>query len=242
MGNERLSQGFHAAVRQSFLTMLRAGTRSTDKLIPLHGRINSDIQASLSARYTVRGKGVADGREVTVQGRYYAKDVDIVVELNQRPVAGIAVKFAASNFAQNANNYFESMLGETANLRATGFSYFQVFVLPRIIPYYNKQDEVGRIETVSASHLSKYVRLSRGDPATHLHMPVKTLLYLVDVVPALPEHCRSRATIKQFYLDNEPRVAIDASLRRDDPECGPGVLLNNYPQFIDAVSQHILQR
>lgn len=35
-------------------------------------------------------------------------------------VAVINVKMVMSNYSQNKNNYFESMLGETANLRSAG--------------------------------------------------------------------------------------------------------------------------
>jgi hypothetical protein len=43
------------------------------------------------------------------------------------------------NYSQNSNNYFENMLGETANIRSSNIPYFQIFIIPDEIPYYKKE-------------------------------------------------------------------------------------------------------
>ena len=65
-----------------------------------------------------------------MSGRYMEKRVDIVVLKDEKDIAGIGVKFVMSNYSQNSNNYFENMLGETANIRAGKKKYFQVLLLP----------------------------------------------------------------------------------------------------------------
>ena len=78
-------------------------------------------------------------------GRYVDKKVDITISKKDAtmhkdiPVAGIAVKFVMQNYSQNSNNYFENMLGETANIRANKCPYFQIFIILDRLPYYKKE-------------------------------------------------------------------------------------------------------
>ena len=68
-------------------------------------------------------------RKVGFIGRYINKNVDIVI-YKRTVIAGIGVKFVMQNYSQNSNNYFENMLGETANIRSKNIPYFQIFVIP----------------------------------------------------------------------------------------------------------------
>lgn len=74
-----------------------------------------------------------------VQCCYIDKMEDITIQHKGKDVGGIAIKFVMQNYSQNSNNYFENMLGETANIRCNSIPYFQVFIILDKLPYYNKQ-------------------------------------------------------------------------------------------------------
>jgi hypothetical protein len=135
---------FLNVLKESFLTYLKTSARSNAKLKILHGAISSDLQTRLGSEYNICSLGYANGKESNIQGRYINKTVDITTLRENQPLAGIAVKFVMRNYLQNSNNYFESMLGETANIRTGGFPYFQIFVIPSMLPYYNKDNEISK--------------------------------------------------------------------------------------------------
>lgn len=116
---------FLQVIKKSFEVYLSKGTsRSTAKLKSLHGSIARDVQERLGDEFEVLSQGYGKGTEQTVIGRYYDKKTDITVLKNSKPVAAYAVKFVMRNYSQNSNNYFEGMLGETANLRTNSIPYF----------------------------------------------------------------------------------------------------------------------
>ena len=130
---------FLLQVQDSFKRFIESGTsRSTAKLKPLHGAIAADLAHMLGKEYTVVSQGFEEGKEAVIKGRYLDKRVDITVQRadNGEPVAGIGVKFIMQNYSQNSNNYFENMLGETANIRSARVPYFQVFIILDRLPYY----------------------------------------------------------------------------------------------------------
>src|SRR5947209_19973275 len=90
-----------------------------------------------------------------------------------------------SNYRQNSNNYFENMLGETANIRTNSILYFQIVICFARSPYYHKEENKEKViknfEKVNlTTHLEKYQILSQDDTLVYLHSPIKTLLVLVD--------------------------------------------------------------
>jgi hypothetical protein len=64
-----------------------------------------------------------DTKEATVQGKYYPKDIDIAVMKDDKAIFCLSIKFITSNYKQNANNYFENIMGETANIQANQIPY-----------------------------------------------------------------------------------------------------------------------
>ena len=116
---------------------MNVGTsRSTAKLKSLHGHIANDLKNILGEDYNVKSQGIGDDREGTIEGKYYPKKVDITIYKENKPIAGYAVKFVMRNYSQNSNNYFENMLGETANIRMNSIPYFQIFIIFDKVPYY----------------------------------------------------------------------------------------------------------
>lgn len=217
------------AVTESFSCFLNKGTsRSNEKLKPLHGAIASDIAQRLGPDYTVLSQGYMSGREGLMQGRYFDKRVDITVTKDGKQVAGFSVKFVMQNYSQNSNNYFESMLGETANIRAAGFPYFQIFVVLDRIPYYDKQGNVKHWEGFTPNNARKYRVLStdhtKGSPQT----PDKTLLYVVSLNPLFD------AKTKEEYLDFYRNFQFSLELSHENyGEFDSAVVYNNYEKFME---------
>ena len=109
-------------------------------------------------RYYIQSQGWGDDKEGDIQGRYVDKKVDITVcsADTQTPLAGIAVKFVMQNYSQNSNNYFENMLGETANIRANNCPYFQIFIILDRLPYYKKDTKrITKWETFTEHNAAK---------------------------------------------------------------------------------------
>lgn len=171
---------FLRVIKESFATYLAVGTsRSTAKLKTLHGHIASDLEELLGEGFSIRSQGYGNDKEGSIDGRYYPKNVDITILKNNKPVAGYAVKFVMRNYSQNSNNYFENMLGETANIRANSIPYFQVFIIFEKVPYYENGGKFKKYDVISTHNLDKYLELSKDDPSVFFHTPDKTLVVLI---------------------------------------------------------------
>lgn len=174
-----LNESFLATLTRAFEIYLQTSARSNEKLKILHAKIATDLTQKLGNEFEVKSYGVGDGKEESLVGRYYDKAVDISVLQNGVGRAGVAVKFVMSNYAQNANNYFENMLGETANLRSNGLPYFQILIVPESMPYFEQDGSIGKIEELTDHHLEKYLNLSQDDVGRFFHIPNNTLLVVV---------------------------------------------------------------
>ena len=121
------NQAFLHAVECSFRVYLEKGSsRSNAKLKPLHGFIAQDLHERLGPDYAIFSQGYEKDHEEKLPGRYQSKAADVSVFRNGIPIAGIAVKFVMQNYKQNSVNYFENMLGETANVRCAGIPDIQL--------------------------------------------------------------------------------------------------------------------
>lgn len=136
---------FLEKIQISFKEFIKCKTsRSTAKLKPLHGAIAQDIAKRLGDEYKIWSQGYDEDKEIKINGRYIDKNVDITIvnKQTERPVAGIAIKFVMQNYSQNSNNYFENMLGETANIRTANCPYFQIFIILDKLPYYQNNGTI----------------------------------------------------------------------------------------------------
>lgn len=224
---------FLAILKNSFITYLQTGARSNKKLGILHGAISEDLQERLNDNnYTVYSLGYGIGKEHKINGRYVDKAVDITIAENNKPVAGIAVKYVMSNYSQNSNNYFENMLGETANIRCAKIPYFQIFIIPDKIPYFDKDGGISKWEMINEHNLNKYIKLSNDNIDTYLHTPNKTLVFIVHIQD---KNAATKITDKQeyenYYLNNDFDMAISA-LKFD---FGSTIVYNDYDTFIQKV-------
>lgn len=221
-------------IRESFKTYLNVGTsRSTAKLKSLHGHIANDLKNILGEDYNVKSQGIGDDREGTIEGKYYPKKVDITIYKENKPIAGYAVKFVMRNYSQNSNNYFENMLGETANIRMNSISYFQIFIIFDKVPYYKSNGVFSRYDIISQHNLDKYIALSNEDPNVFYHTPDKTLLLLVKLKEKEPDY---KYTDSDEYADYYKSVIEEPDLLsysdKHIDNIGEEMILNDYEKFI----------
>ena len=200
--------GFLNILTNSFKKFLTTGSRSNEKLKILHGAIATDLQQRIGIEYGVHSLGYGDGREETIGGRYIEKKADITISYRNSNIAGIAVKFVMQNYSQNSNNYFENMLGETANIRSKRIPYFQIFIIPDKMPYYDNKGNLRKWETFTLHNARKYFILSKDDINVNAHTPNKTLLFVVHL-PDLQDCIRNKAEYVNAYLQmNDMKINL----------------------------------
>ena len=231
-----LNQSFLETLTESFQIYLKTGARSNEKLKILHGKIACDLENKLqkeSKEFNVYAYGIGNGKEKTLNGNYYDKTVDIAIFKNEKAIAGIAVKFVMSNFSQNANNYFEGMLGETANLRTQKLPYFQILILPETLPYFKENGDVKKIEELKKQYLHKYFKLSQDNPNLFFHTPNKTLLVIV----RLPDFHNANNKEEYKKICAKQKLSYATKIK---PPFEDGVIFNDYAQFLEKVFHTIL--
>ncbi|MCD6417666.1 hypothetical protein J7M00_02650, partial [bacterium] len=153
----KLETSFLRALTKTFKAYKEYGARSNKKLIPIHSWITKTIREKLSNEFEVSSLG--DGGEQRIEGLYYPKKLDIAVLRNRKIISTISFKFVTSNYKQNSNNYFENLLGETANIRRVNVGFAHLLVLRAETPYYDRTGIVKKIEKISEDDISKYIRL-----------------------------------------------------------------------------------
>ena len=157
-----MKNSFLRAISKTFRAYNTFGARSNKKLIPVHKWFAEVIENKLGKGYSVKSLG-KDG-EFKLDGKYYPKTLDISIFKNQRIITTISFKFVTSNYKQNSNNYFENLLGETANIRRVNVGFAHFLVLRACTPYYDKnkgnlRGKEKKIEILNENDLVKYVKL-----------------------------------------------------------------------------------
>lgn len=227
---------FLIVVRDSFKKFLETGSRSNEKLKILHGAISKDLQSRLGSGYHVQSLGVGDGKEIKIDGRYIDKAVDITILKDNVPIAGIGVKFVMQNYSQNSNNYFENMLGETANIRCANIPYFQIFIIPDRLPYYKNDGTFQKWEEFTVHNSQKYLTLSRDNVETSVHTPTKTLLFVVHL-PEIQGVVKDKKEYVEYY-SNYNNMCLHES---ETPfgNFSSAVVYNDYEDFVRKVVHYI---
>ncbi len=133
----------------------------------------------------------------------------------RRPIVAVSIRFIGSNFKQNANNYFENLLGECANLRRKRIGFAHFLVLPLLLPYRDRSGEIIRYEKIEETTLSKYFLLYEDDE--HPHRPDVLGLALVKIEPG-PGHNKISACIPNDFSkraqDYLRELSVEVFLRR----------------------------
>ena len=169
--------------------------------------------------------------------------MDITIEKAGKVVAGYAVKFVMRNYSQNSNNYFENMLGETANIRSNSIPYFQIFIIFDKVPYYEKGGSFKKYDTITPHNMDKYLALSKDNPAVFYHTPDKTLVVLIKLKEKSPLYLYKDdveyASYYQSVIHDNDLLSYAAQI--SDP-FGDGVIFNDYEDFIERTYHIVLGR
>jgi hypothetical protein len=167
-----------SAIELSFQNYRESGARSPKKLIPIHGYFASILSKIFGNKYEILYMG-KNSKELTVQGKYYPKDIDITVTRNNIPVFCLGIKFVTSNYKQNANNYFEAMMGETANIQTCCIPYAHLIIFRVRTPYYEKNGKIKKIEIINDKDVQKYLNLQFDN--SQAHRPNYLGIQIVDI-------------------------------------------------------------
>ena len=229
---------FLQTVKKSFIRFLETHPRSNKKLIILHGAIANDIKNRLGQGYESKSLGIGNGKEGKMHGRYMEKTIDILISKNENDIAGIGIKFVMNNYSQNSNNYFENMLGETANIRTNKKEYFQILILPEEMPYYNKKGEITKWEKITNHNIAKYVALPGDDTERYLHTPVKTLLSIIKFPKCDHDKITTKSKYRNYYLSQTRNAAIQISTGISG-SFGNALVLNDYEMFIKKIVHYL---
>lgn len=241
----RVEQSFLKAIKSSFKLFVKSGTsRSNKKLKPLHSAIAKDVLSTLQKdkkhgkSISVKSLGVDDNKEGKISGKYMDKKVDVMISCNGNVVGGIAVKFVMQNYFQNSGNYFENMLGETANIRSKNIPYFQIFIVPDSVPYYDKKGKITKWEPLKEKpeYIKKYTILSQDKVKESLHSPNKTLFYMICISSA-KDSIQNRNDYLKYYKTHRFRLTKSNAF---SPKFGKAVIFNDYEKFLDNVYHTIL--
>lgn len=177
---------FLKAISESFRKYIEHGARSTEKLKPIHNFVAETLRDIWGQTFEIHFMN-NNSKEFTVEGKYYPKMVDITVTHKDEPVFCLGIKFVTSNYKQNANNYFENMMGETANIQAKeNLPYAQLIILRHETPYYKKGTEPqrnkkpSRIEIINKNDLQKYLNLFFDSPQAHRPFAIGIILINVN--------------------------------------------------------------
>lgn len=230
------NQGFLTIVGNSFKKFLETGSRSNEKLKILHGAIAKDLKERLGNGYWVQSLGVGNGKEMKIDGRYIDKAVDITILKGKETIAGIGVKFVMQNYSQNSNNYFENMLGETANIRCAKIPYFQIFIIPDKLPYYKNDGTFQKWEEFTSHNSAKYLTLSKDDIQTSIHTPTKTLLFVIHL-PEITNKIKNKKEYVSFYSECDEICICESQVQYG--EFSTAVIYNDYEDFASKVVHYI---
>ncbi len=183
---KHLREEFLYALKDTFDAYNEYGARSNKKLISIHSWFARKIIANLGGSYFCRSLGL--NGEYKIEGKYYTKAEDITIfnkfEPNSsKPIVALSFKFVTSNYAQNSNNYFENLLGETANIRRVNVGFAHFLVLRGHTPYYDKaaggeRGNLKKTEILSEEHIEKYIKLFKD--ADYPHKPDVLGMAIVD--------------------------------------------------------------
>ncbi len=221
---------FLKVLKESLITYWQTSARSNEKLKNLHSFVAKDLLYRMKQEECCAyALGLCDeyGRETCIQGRYVDKKVDIALCINNEKIAGIGLKYVMSNYSQNSNNYFESMLGETANIRSAGVPYFQIFCIFDKLPYFDKSGNIKKWEKITEHHLSKYIKLSNDNIEYYYHTPNKTLVYLLHIEQEIDKKIKTKEELRNFYLHNDFQIRLAAV----ENDFGKSVIINDYETF-----------
>jgi hypothetical protein len=147
-------ENLSSIIQKSISSYLVFGSRSNKKLIPLH----SFIADTLKEKTELLVNALPD-KEKQIQGKFYSKKVDICISNEIGDFGMVSIKFIMSNYLQNSNNYFESLIGELINLKINGLVKWFILFVFEDLPYFDKNGNIKHYEKFSNDKFKRYLEL-----------------------------------------------------------------------------------
>jgi len=167
-----IKEKFIKSLEEGYKNYLLVHARSSSKIIPMHKCLSEILEEKLDNDFVIKSMGVGDNKEYKFKGKYYTKDLDITILKDNKPISALGFKFVTSNYKQNSNNYFENMLGETANVKRNDLLYGQILILKEQMPYFSTDKrEFTKVEKINELNLKKYFRLGTDNAENLYHKP-----------------------------------------------------------------------
>lgn len=167
-----MKEKFIKSLEEGYNNYLLVHARSPLKIMPIHKCLSEILKDKLGKDYEIKSMGVGNNKEYTFDGKYYEKDLDITILKNGKPISALGFKFVTSNYKQNSNNYFENMLGETANIKRNNLLYGQILILKEQMPYFStNKKQFTNVEKINELNLKKYFKLGTDNDENLYHKP-----------------------------------------------------------------------
>jgi len=167
-----IKEKFIKSLEEGYKNYLLVHARSTSKIIPMHKCLSEILKEKLGKDFVIKSMGIGDNKEYKFKGKYYNKDLDITILKDNKPISALGFKFITSNYKQNSNNYFENMLGETANVKRNDLLYGQILILKEQMPYFSTdKKQFTKVEKINELNLKKYFRLGKDNAENLYHKP-----------------------------------------------------------------------
>ena len=164
--NIQIKMAFTNILKKSYRALYLNGVRSNERIKHIHHWIKEEFREKMGNSYNYYAYNPNDRskKEFKINGSFYDKCCDVTIcNKDDKPLAAISVKFITSNFKQNANNYFEAMLGESYNIKKEGILYAHVIICPNPLPYYLKGGEFKCKEKLNDRDFIKYIKLDKSN-------------------------------------------------------------------------------
>ncbi|MBS2126414.1 hypothetical protein J8J04_01785 ['Fragaria x ananassa' phyllody phytoplasma] len=238
--NEELIQEIKISFK--FAVSKNNNNRSSHKVNNIHNTIAKHLEKLLGSEYNIVTETISKtthnkkDKNTKIKGRYNEKKVDIAIKRkhDNKIISGIGIKFPLSSFQKNKNNYFENMLGETANIRSNNIPYFQIMILLQQIPNFSSKKGPISFTIVDDKLMENYVTLSKDNITSFFHSPLKTLiLILKDNIKKENQQFKDQQEYSNFY-NNNPFTFTSSEF--DTIKFDSGVILNEYSSFIEKIS------
>ena len=223
-------------LKDSYYEYLKSGSRSNKKLKILHGTIANDLKTLLPKEYKIISLNLLDGKEAKIQGKYYTKVVDIAIKLKEKIVGIVGVKFVMQNYAQNANNYFENLLGETVNIQLCNIPYFNMLFLQEETPYFQKSGALRKFEKITENRLQKYLALYEKNTSKHFHVPKLFFLGILKKDNINFSKIKQQNEYKKHLLNEKKQLDFKWTKRKSK---NLKIIINNYQLFLESLVQKI---
>ncbi len=221
-----------------FVNSKQSNNRSSYKVDLIHGQIARDIQKELGNNFQIITKETT-GKEEKIKGIYMEKRVDIVVKQNEKIIAGIGIKNPLNSFFKNKNNYFENMLGETANIKSNNILYFQIMILPHKIPDWKKENGKGifkKMDIIDRNKLMSYIKMSHLDTQNVLHLPEKMLILIIEdnINNSFEKIGGTKKEYRELFINKIDKIELGFKKIYIN-DIGKALIINEYTKYIEKI-------